>query len=153
MSNVDGKREVATVRKMHRLTHATSDEMKMIFVDASRSSPKIRQACEKVFQACYICASSGRPRQSKKISISHVNEAFNEEFKADFMVVYIKEKKYFVLNMMDTGTRYGERMIAESRNTTHLMEMMENEWLYHHGAPKRFGADPEFCKPFFSEVS
>lgn len=113
------------------------------------SSKENEEACEKVFQSCEICVSSGRPCNSKKISLSHINEDFNEELQADFMVVYIKEKKYFVLNIVDVGRRYGERMIAESRGAAHLMEMMETEWTYHHGAPKRFGADPEFCKRFF----
>lgn len=149
MGNTVGRREVGMVKKVHRLTHATSEEMKRLFKDARMGNRKVCEACDKVYEACDICTSSGRPHNSKKISLTHVNEGFNEEVQADYTVVYIKGEKYFVLNIVDAGTRYGERAIANSRDAATMMQMMETEWLYHHGAPKYFSADPEFCKPVF----
>lgn len=32
-----------------------------------------------------------------------------------------------------------------------MMNLIETEWLYHHGAPKSFSADPEFCRPIFEK--
>lgn len=148
MSGNQNLREVTSVKKRHRLTHSIADEMNKIYADASKSK-KIEEACEKVFNACDICTSSGRPSHSNNISLSHINEAFNEELQEDFTMVYIREQKYFVLNIVDAGTRYGERINARSSNAMHMMEIMESGWIYHHGAPKLIGADPEFCKPFF----
>lgn len=64
-------------------------------------------------------------------------------------MAYTNNKKYYVLNIIDLGTRYGERVIAESRNAADMMYMVDSEWIYHHGAPKRFGADQVFCRPIF----
>lgn len=151
LGNVSNRREIAMVKKIHRLTHATDDEMKQLFKDGNMSNERINDACEKIHQACDICTSTGRPRNSKKISLSHVNEAFNEEIQVDYTVAYINEQKYFILNMVDAGTRYGERAIAFSRDAKTMMEMIETHWLYNHGAPKYFSADPEFCKTFFEK--
>lgn len=30
-----------------------------------------------------------------------------------------------------------------------MMHLVETKWIYQHGAPKSFSADPGFCKPFF----
>lgn len=50
------------------------------------SNEKLEEEYEKVFNACEIRASSGRQRHLK-MSISHINEAFNEEVQVDFIVV------------------------------------------------------------------
>lgn len=68
------------------------------------------------------------------------------------MVVYVNEVKFTVLNIVDAGTRYGERPIARSRDAENMMDMIESEWLYNHGAPKHISANPEFCKPFFMKL-
>lgn len=75
---IQRQREVSTVNRIHRVTHATSDEMKQILSDASISSKKLDEVGDKVFESCDKCASSGRPRKSNKMSLSHGNEAFNE---------------------------------------------------------------------------
>lgn len=149
MGNVIKRPELNMAKKIHRFTHAHSDEMKMLFKDAGMLTPVLKAACEKVHDACEICVSSGEPKKRKKISLTHVNSAFNEDLTADFVTVRISGEKYEVLNIVDAGTRYGERVIASSRNSTSMQSLLETEWLYHHGAPKTFSADPEFCKPVF----
>lgn len=52
---------------------ALTEEMKKLFADAGISIEKINESCDKVYEACDICASTGRPRHSKKISLTHVN--------------------------------------------------------------------------------
>lgn len=93
MGGTQKRREVAMVKKVQRLTHASSNEMRRHFLDASISSENLDEACDKVYRSCDICTSSCRQRLSNKISLSQVNEAFNEVIKAEFMVVYIKESK------------------------------------------------------------
>ena len=60
------------------------------------------------------------------------------------MTVYIREEKYKVLNIVDMSTLYGERAIAPTKDGKVMMAMVEVEWLYKHGAPTKFSADPEF---------
>lgn len=63
-------------------------------------------------------------------------------------MVYIMGEKVEVLNIVDTGTRYGEGVMASGRSAEQMTSMAEISWLSRHGAPKEFSADPEFCKPF-----
>ena len=148
MGSQTTRQELNMVKRVHRFSHATSREMQEMFRDAKMNSRKISTACDTVHKACDICASTGRPKDKKKVSLTHVNEAFNAEIQADYVIVYIKEEKYEVLNIIDLGTRYGERAIATTRSAENMTNMLETEWLYHHGAPDKFSADPEFCKPF-----
>lgn len=151
LANVVKRHDLNITKKIHRYTHATVEKMKRIIKDGGMATPELNAACEKVFQVCQICVSSGRPGIKPKISLSHVNTRFNDEVQADFVTVYIREEKYEVLNVIDSGTRYGERVIATSRDSKSMMSLFETEWLYHHGAPTAFSADPEFCKPFFHD--
>lgn len=133
-------------KKMHRFTHATATEMKMLLRDSVHSGEDLTRACEKVYRTCDICASSERKGLKRKVSLSHVNAAFNVEVQADFLVVHAGGYKYEILNMIDVGTGYGERSIAPSRSADVMRQMMEVGWLYRHGATKTFSADPEFCR-------
>lgn len=54
------------------------------------------------------CVSSGRPGPKRKASLSHVNEAFNEEIQVDSLVVYSGGYKHEILNMIDVGTGMGK---------------------------------------------
>lgn len=57
-----------------------------------------------------------RRKTKKKVSLNHVNETFNQHLQADFTIVYLVTEKYEVLNIIDAGTRYGERTIARCRD-------------------------------------
>lgn len=109
MGSSQSPREVAIVKKVHLFSHSSAQDMKGLFKDARSLTDGIERACDKVYDACDICASSGRPQTAKKISFTHANGSFNNEVQADFVVVYIRDRKLFVLNIVDTGTRYGER--------------------------------------------
>lgn len=152
-ASIGNRKGLNMVKKIHRFTHATADEMIDILKDAGRLTPDVKLNCERVYASCGICAKTGRPFIRRKVSLTHVNEAFNEELQADYVVVYIGGDKYDggekfeVLNIIDVGTGYGERSIAPSRNAESMKKSLEEVWFCRHGAPKRFSADPEFCKP------
>lgn len=126
--------------------------MNSLLEDDIISTPGLSQACAKVYNACEICVSSGNPSIRKKVSLTHVNTAFNEETQADFVIVYIRGIKKEVMNIVDMGTNNGERKIAPSRNAQNMMQIFETEWLMRHVAPKQFSADPEFCRTLFKEL-
>lgn len=144
-STYKGK-ESHIAKKLHRVSHAPKSEMITLLRDAGVENKKIFDHYDAAYDSCDICASSGRPRNKIKVSLKHVNEAFNETVQADYMVVYINEEKFEVLNIVDTGTAYGERSIAPSRSSDNMKAMLESMWICRHGTPKRFATDPEFCK-------
>lgn len=118
--------------------------------DAGYTDPKIREACEKSYRACDICASSVLPgisKKVKKVSLTHVNQAFNEEMQADFCVVYVGSNTFEMLNIVDVRTGYGERIMAPKRDAGTMKQQLETGWLCRYGSPKEFIADPEFCRP------
>lgn len=135
--------------KIHKFSHAHPDDIREILRDGGKLDAASSHACDEVFESCLVCAGTGRPAQHKKVSLTHVNSKFNEEIQADFCVVYIRGAKFEVLNMSDTGTRYGERTISSTRSADAIKTIFEENWVYQHGAPKRFSADPEFCRPVF----
>lgn len=77
---------------------------------------------------------------------SHISEPFNEEVQVEFLYACIHGKRREILNIVDVGTRYGERSTS-SRNTGEIRNGFETQWLYIHGVPKRMSADHEFCRP------
>lgn len=54
---------------------------------------------------------NGQTILTKKVTTSHVNEAFNEELQVDFTYAVVPGKRREILNIIDTGTRFGERVI------------------------------------------
>lgn len=64
-------------------------------------------------------------RITEKVSFSHVNEAFNEELQADFTVENIRGRKYEVMNVVDLGTAYGERVITPAKNAETMKKLYE----------------------------
>lgn len=108
-------------------------------------TPRILKAKEKVTGSCIPCARSGRPKNRRELSLSHVNQDFNVEVQADFMTVKNGQEKYELLNVVDCGTGFGERTFVRSRDSHNMMTKFEEVWMCRHGAPQHFSADPEFC--------
>lgn len=113
--------------------------------DARLTRHDTKFLCQKVFDACDICAQSGVPLPKKKISVTHVNEAFNQSVQTDFLVVYVGKVKQYVLNIVCMGTGYEERSAVANRSAQTMIAKLECEWLYHPGSLSYFSSDPEFC--------
>lgn len=99
--------------------------------------------------SCDLCLSSGFPAPRRKISLTHVNEAFNSELQAEFTFPYYQGSKMIILNIIATGTAYGERILVPNTSAQSIIAAFEQFWLYRHGAPKYFGADQEFNSAAF----
>lgn len=147
MATADKRRELTMAKRIHRFGHASSKDMAKMMKHTGYDMKRITEACDKVFSSCAICASSGRPADRRKISTTHLNAAFNDEIQADFMYVHMRGKKWEIMNIIETGTRYGERAITKSRSAEDIKQTLETCWIYKHGAPRRFSADHELCRP------
>lgn len=91
--------------------------------------------------SCDICLSSGYPSIRRRISLTHVNESFNDEIQADFTVTYYKGRRMVILNLVDMGTGFGERGIAHENSAVTMVTVFQSLWIYVHGAPRHFRSD------------
>lgn len=117
MSIIDKNVDLNLIKNIHRFTHATFEERKHLLKHAVTFTNELSEACDTVFDSYTICASSGRPKHKCYISLTHVNEAFNQEVQADFTLAYIGAEKIGILSIVDLGTNNGERAIAPTRDT------------------------------------
>lgn len=70
------KRSAINIENMlQKFTNAHHKDMKAIFRDAGQLNPRLEEACERVYNYCTICASSGRPYDLRKVPIDDVNLA------------------------------------------------------------------------------
>ena len=132
------------VRRVHRYTHAPVDDMIRIFDDAGILDRVTEGVIRNTAAACPICAGTGRPAHTKKVSLTHVNQAFNEEIQLDFVFVDIHDEKMTVIHIVDTGTIWSEKRIVGSRSSQVITEIIYILWLCQHGSPKAISADDEY---------
>lgn len=147
VTNPSGPQRASTLAKrLHRYTHAPYKEMVEILSRGGHKNAKVKHLCREIIESCPVCARSGPPTPTKKISFTHVCEAFNQEIQADFMFADIRGTKYCILHVVDTGTSYSEATIVSRRSGEIMAHTLETVWLLNHGAPKKFSADSEFTK-------
>lgn len=131
------------VRRFHRLTHATPAETRRFMKEGGIMSEDVWKEIERVCSACEICAKSGLPAATHKISLTHVNQHFNAEVQIDFTYIHIRGNKHVVLHIVDAGTAYSESAIVSDRRITTALKVIEEIWLNRHGAPDSISADDE----------
>lgn len=107
-------------------------------------SEELEDAIDDIDAACEVCARHGKPLPSKKISLTHVNEAFNEEVQIDFTYIEMNGTKYTLIVITGTGTSYSECEIVDAKNVNTIMEAIDRLWICKHGTPKHGSADDEF---------
>lgn len=133
-------------KKIHRFSHCSIKDMKILLQDCNKWNPHMERVCKRVISRCQACAGSGRRADRSHISLRHVNDAFNYEVQADFVVVNIRNQKYYAINVICCATSFGIRMIVTNRSADTMRQILERYWIYYFGAPKRFSADPEFTR-------
>lgn len=131
---------------VQRYTHGNKEELTRLLKEEGLLTPRIIKPIDKVTSSCIPCSPSGRPKNSKKLSLKHVNKDFNIEVQADFMTVKHEAKTYELLNITYLGTGYGEKCVVTSRPAAVMMSKFEETWICRHGSPTHFSADPEFIR-------
>ena len=131
-------------KQVHRLTHAVPDDIKSLCKDAGILNPRLSQAIDLVDDSCGICVQNGRPLPSRKISLTHVNQAFNQEVQVDFTYEHVRGTLRTILVITDCGTGYTETTIVTRRNIDTIIRCLEHIWFTRHGAPEIFSADDEY---------
>lgn len=131
-------------KRIHRYTHSTKEEMKRLCLDAKIDDGKLEEIIGRVVDACEICAKNGRPKSSRKISLTHVNQGFNQEIQIDFFFFEIQATKRTIMHITDTGTTYSGLAITSDRSMRTIIRTLEEAWLRQHGAPQFLSANDEY---------
>lgn len=72
------------------------------------------------------------------MSLSHINQSFNEEVQVDFYVGRIRDINHVILNIVDCGTKFGFRTIVQNRSLENMQHLFETNWIFIYGALKSF---------------
>ena len=155
LSSSVGRNPEAFAARVHRYTHVHPDQLKELCSTAGILTNDLASAIDTAGSSCRICIEHGRPLPAKKISLTHVNETFNEEIQVDFTYAVVHRKspsnpfeyrreRYILIVMTDTGTRYTEASIVQDRNASTIIDIYEKLWLCRHGASKHLSADDEY---------
>lgn len=148
--NMIGKRKpLAFSKKIHRFTHANVDEIKHICKNAGILDKEFSRAIEIVDSECELCAQTGRPASMGKLSLTHINSAFNQEIQIDFTHCDIGGARYTLLNLTDRGTAWSEMFIVANQNMETMKSSVERDWICIHGAPHALSGDDAYDKPNF----
>lgn len=131
-------------KRVHRLTHAPSEQIKGVCDDAGVLTQALETAIDNVGAACGICAQSGKPAPTNKISLTHVNERFNMEILMDFAFEEVRGSKRTILIITDAGTAFSEGTISRSKDMATVCSKLEFLWITRHGAPVALAADDEY---------
>ena len=118
--------------------------MKRLCTEAGLFSKELEEAIDTVCAACEVCAKNGLPVPTRKVSLTHVNQAFNVEIQIDFLFPTVRGKKRTVMNITDTGTSYTVLCLTEERNADTIINALEVCWICQHGAPETVSADDEY---------
>lgn len=93
MCNVKKHPSRNIVEKIHRFSYASSGEMQKFLPEARLAGSEVEKEIQAIYDSCLSCALSGRPFNRRKVSISHINEAFDENIQAYFTVIYVQKHK------------------------------------------------------------
>lgn len=151
LADVISSYDINLTKKVHRYGHARESELISLFKDAGILTQPLALACKKVVTACDACQGSERRGIKTKISLSHVNKAFNEKIHVDFATVRFKDVNYEILNIVDTGTKYGLCLTVPDRPANTIKKILERYWFFEFGAPRSLNADLKFTRGVMEE--
>ena len=87
----------------------------------------------------------------RKLSLTHINSAFNQEIQIDFTHCDIDGTRYTLINLTDRGTAWSEMHIVANQNMETMKSSVERYWICTHGAPHALSGDDAYDKPNFHE--
>lgn len=140
---------------VHRYTHFHPEQLKDICKTDGILTDDFEAAIDTVDAGCNLGVPHGRPLPSKKLSLTHVNEAFSEDIQMDFTYVVVHrsyyaeytghdQERHVLLVVTDTGTRYNEASFVQSRSLPAIIGAHERHWLCRHGSSKHLYGDDEY---------
>lgn len=118
--------------------------MKIICPQAGILTYIIAKMIDKVYHECGICARSERSTPVQKVSLTHVNEAFNMEVQLDSPYEMDRGAIRTIITIMDIVTRFTEGMLTLRRGMQTIIDCLDSCWIFRHGSPASLSADDEY---------
>lgn len=84
----------------------------------------LKRQVEKYTMLAPFAPQAGDPL-TEKLSMSHVNALFNDEIQADSLYTIFQGKTYEMMNLLDLGTKFGERIMTQSRTDEEMKQYFE----------------------------
>lgn len=118
--------------------------MRTLCQETNTLDEPLERAFDEVFTACEVCAGNGRPASSKKVSLTHVNAACNEDLQTVLFHITFRDQKHTVINITEISTRFTELCITSDGKMDTTLRTIETSWICQHGAPHAISADDEY---------
>lgn len=141
MANIMKRPTINLAKKLHKFTNEHHRDMKSIIQETGQLVAGMEESFGRVHNECPIFASSGRPTDRKMVSMTHVNRELSEEIQTYFTFYSMRDEKYEIIKIIDTGIQYGERRIVTSRSADTIKTMSEKMLFDNHGVPNIILAD------------
>lgn len=85
-------RQTSVTNRFHRMTDAHLQEAIRLCQQSGWLSEELEVKIVKVSQKCEICTKSGFLNPCKKVPITHVSEALNQEYQIDYPFLRYEDK-------------------------------------------------------------
>ena len=139
-------------KNLHMYSHLRPDDMKTLCKRAGVLTGVLSKALDEAFARCTSCQSTGRPLQSRKISLSKILASFNDHVQVDFMYIAELGGTSPILHMVDVHTGLSATKLTGCRDIDVAARTMEAIWFNIHGPPAKLSGDPEFLNNKFKRA-
>ena len=139
-------------KKLHVYSHLAPDDMKTLCKRAGVLNRVLSTAIDEAFRRCNSCQSTGRPLQSRKVSLSKILASFNDHVQVDFVYITELSGTKPILHMVDVHTGFSATALPGCRDINVAARAMESVWFSTHGAPTKLSGDPEFLNNKFKKA-
>lgn len=131
--------------RLHAYSHLSAEDLENLCRNAGILTPNLSHSIRDVTRKCQSCAGTGRPRRSKKVSLSRVLDTFNSHIQIDFF--FVPELTNLpILHIIDVSTSYSECVLLPTREIPDVISALKRRWFHIHGAPSNLSGDIEFTR-------
>lgn len=122
------RKEFGIAKKLDVDSHAPKLEIKHILRNARINSQSLFDKYNKAIDSFDICASTGAATHTINISLTKINEAFNQCIQVSITVVYNRIKKFKVFIMFHLGTKNSYRTIAPNKSFETMHTLLDSDF-------------------------
>ena len=123
---------VRTVQRLHRnLGHPDPQQLTELL--ASRGASDIVLEAARQYH-CVACQRYKKPNKASPAQLPTA-DSFNQVMQADVLWIKLVPKKYPILSMVDTATKFQAASVLYGERTSDFLHALERGWIRHFGCP------------------
>ena len=127
-----------TVQRLHRnLGHPSQQALVELLMSRGASDEVISAAKDYL---CAACSKYKKPNAAAPSSFKQSKE-FNEILQADVFFIKLADKKFPVMSLVDTATRYCAATLLNNEQSEEYIRALERCWIRHFGPPQNLITD------------